>query len=170
MDVAFSLRQLSVNDAASYRGLRLDGLYKHPEAFGASWADEAGKPLEWFAARLQGNRVFGGWLADGSLAGVAGLSVPDAVRLRHKGVLWGMYVQPAARGTGMAAALVQHVIEQAGDTLEEILLTFTASNMAAARLYGRFGFQPYGVEPRAFKIEECYHDMVLMRLRLSSSD
>ncbi len=169
MDVTFSLRQLSVGDAASYRGLRLDGLCRHPEAFGASWADEAGKPLDWFAARLQGNRVFGGWLADGSLAGVTRLSVPDAARLRHKSVLWGMYVQPEARGIGMAAALVQRVIEQAGGALEEILLTFTASNVAAAKLYTRFGFQQYGVEPRAFKIEECYHDMVLMRLRLSSS-
>ena len=170
MDVMFSLRQLFAGNAASYRDLRLDGLCRHPEAFGASWADEAGKPLEWFAARLQGNWIFGGWLADGSLAGVAGLSVPDAVRLRHKGVLWGMYVQPEARGTGMAAALVQRVIEQAGGPLEEILLTFTASNVAAAKLYARFGFQQYGVEPRAFKIEECYHDMVLMRLRFPSSD
>lgn len=133
--MAFSLRQLSVNDAANYRGLRLDGHYKHPEAFGASWADEEGRPLEWFEARLEGNRVFGGWLEDGSLAGVAGLSVPDAIRLRHKAVLWGMYVQPEARGTGLAAALVQHVIDQVGDTLEEILLTFMASNMAAAKLY-----------------------------------
>lgn len=87
MDMTFSLRQLSASDAASYRGLRLDGLCRHSNAFGASWADEAGKPLEWFAARLQGNRIFGGWLVDGSLAGVAGLTVPDAVRLRHKGAL-----------------------------------------------------------------------------------
>ncbi len=169
MDVTFSLRQLSAGDAASYRSLRLEGLCRHPEAFGASWADEASKPLEWFSARLQGNRVFGGWLADGSLAGVAGLRVPDAAKLQHKGVLWGMYVRPEARGTGMAAALVQRVIEQASGTLEELLLTFTASNVGAAKLYARFGFQRYGAEPRAVKIEDRYYDIVLMRLCLPNS-
>lgn len=81
----------------------------------------------------------------------------------------GMYVLPEARGTGMAAALVQHVIEEASGTVEEILLTYTASNVAAAKLYRRFGFEQYGAEPRAVKIEDRYHDIVLMRLRLPGS-
>lgn len=164
-----SVQQLRPGDAASYRSLRLDGLHRHPEAFGASWDDEAGKPLEWFAAQLQGSPVFGSCLADGSLAGVAGLRVPELAKLRHKGVLWGMYVLPEARGTGMAASLVQHVIEQAHGTVEEILLTYTASNVAAAKLYSRFGFERYGAEPRAVKIEGRYHDIVLMRLRVPGS-
>jgi len=33
------------------------------------------------------------------LVGVAGFRVEDAVKLRHKGVLWGMYVRPEARRT-----------------------------------------------------------------------
>ncbi len=167
--MTLSVQQLSPGDATSYRSLRLDGLRRHPEAFGASWDDEADKPVEWFAARLQGSPVFGSWLADGSLAGVAGLRVPEPAKLRHKGVLWGMYVLPEARGTGMAAALVQHAIEQASGTVEEILLTYTASNVAAAKLYGRFGFERYGAEPRAVKIENRYHDIVLMRRRLPGS-
>ena len=169
MDVTFSLRALCADDAASYQALRLDGLRRHPEAFGAALADEADKPLAWFAARLQGNQVFGCRLADGSLVGVAGLSVPHSTRLRHKGFLWGMYVKPEARGTGMAAALMHRVIKQADGALEEILLTFTASNTPAAKLYARHGFQQYGLEPRAFKIEDSYHDMVLMRLCLPTA-
>jgi ribosomal protein S18 acetylase RimI-like enzyme len=69
----------------------------------------------------------------------------------------------------MAAALVRHVIEQASGIAEEILLTYTASNMAAAKLYSRFGFEPYGAELRAVRIEDCFHDIVLMRRRLSGS-
>ena len=165
MAVTGSVRRLCASDADSYRGIRLDGLRRHPEAFGAAWEDEADKPLDWFAARLGGGVVFGGWAA-GALAGVAGLMVPATAKLRHKGVLWGMYVQPGARGTGMAPALVQRVIEHAGDTLEEVLLTITASNTAAARLYARFGFEQYGTEPRALKLDGRYHDLVLMRLPL----
>ena len=94
------------------------------------------------------------------------MSVPAAAKLRHKGALWGMYVMPEARGTGMAAALLRHVIGQAGGMVEEVLLTCTASNVAAEKLYGRFGFERYGGEPRAVKVGDCYHDVVLMRLRL----
>ena len=165
--MTFSIRQLGVSDAASYRDLRLDGLHRHPEAFGASWDDEAGQSLDWFAARLASNRVFGAWMADGCLAGIAGLGVPAAAKLRHKGVLWGMYVLHAARGTGVAAALVQRVIEQAAGTVEEVLLTYTASNVAAERLYVRFGFERYGAEPRAVRIGDRYYDIVLMRLPLA---
>lgn len=164
--VTVAVRRLLHGDAADYRDLRLDGLRRHPEAFGASWDDEAGQPLDWFAARLLGNCVFGAWLPGGVLAGVAGLSVPAAAKLRHKGALWGMYVVPEARGTGMAAALLRHVIGQAGGMVEEVLLTCTASNVAAENLYGRFGFERYGGEPRAVKVGDCYHDVVLMRLRL----
>ena len=157
--------RLAASDAASYRDIRLDGLRRHPEAFGASWTDEADRPLNWFARRLEDNVVFGGWAA-GTLAGVAGLMTPAVAKMRHKGVLWGMYVRPGARGTGLAAALVQRVIGHAGSVAEEILLTVTASNPAAAKLYARFGFQQYGFEPRALKIEDRYHDLMLMRLPL----
>ena len=109
----------------AYRELRLEGLARHPDAFGASWEDEAARPLPWFAERLERNAVFGGWVAGGSeLAGVAGLLVPEAAKLRHKGVLWGMYVRPRARRTGLAAALLEgaraagllcHPVHVAGD-------------------------------------------------------
>ena len=41
----FTIRQLGVSDALIYRDIRLEGLSRNPEAFGASWDDEAGKPL-----------------------------------------------------------------------------------------------------------------------------
>ncbi|WP_156963926.1 hypothetical protein [Muricoccus aerilatus] len=34
-------RHLSTSDVAEYRDLRLAGLQAHPEAFGASWEEEA---------------------------------------------------------------------------------------------------------------------------------
>lgn len=156
------VRRLEAHDVVDYRELRLEALKSHPEAFMASWEDESGKPRAWWAERLAASTVFGGWIDDSTLLGVAGCYLQAAVKHRHKGVLWGMYVRPVARGSGLTAALVQRVIEHARPLAEEIKLTVVASNAAAHRLYSAAGFKQYGLERRALKVGEEYFDEVLM--------
>jgi RimJ/RimL family protein N-acetyltransferase len=160
------VRRLEADDVTDYRELRLEGLERHPEAFGFSWEDESARPASWWAERLETNMVLGGWIDDSPLLGVAGLYLQTAAKLRHKGILWGMYVRPVARGTGLAASLLQRVIEQARPLVEEINLTVIASNFAAHRLYSTAGFEQYGLERRALKIDDAYYDEVFMSLPL----
>ena len=163
--VPFEVRRLSAPDAVSYRALRLDGLRAHPEAFGASWEEEAAQPLAWFADRLSRNAIFGGGPAGTSdLRGVVGFYVLDSAKQRHKGVLWGMFVQPEARRTGLGRSLLARVLEHAMQAVEEVRLTVVATNKAAVRLYERAGFEQYGLERRALKIDHDYYDEVLMAL------
>lgn len=75
-----------------------------------------------------------------------------------------MYVRPEVRGTGLAAALVARVAEQARGAVEEVQLTVVTSNTAAVRLYTRAGFSQYGLERRALKIGTQYYDEALMAL------
>lgn len=75
-----------------------------------------------------------------------------------------MFVKAEARGTGLGRSLIARVLEHAASTVEEIRLTVVATNMAAIRLYKRAGFEQYGLERRALKIGEDYHDEVLMAL------
>lgn len=49
-------------------------------------------------------------------------------------------------------------------TVEEVRLTVVATNTAAVRQYTRAGFNQYGLERRALKIGDDYHDEVLMAL------
>jgi RimJ/RimL family protein N-acetyltransferase len=164
--IPLKVRRLETDDVASYRELRLEGLKSHPEAFGASWEDEAGKPHSWWAERLEANTVLGGWIDSSPLLGVAGFHVQGATKHRHKGILWGMYVRPQARGSGLAASLVQRVIEHAESLVEQICLTVVASNAAAHRLYSAAGFEQYGLERRGLKVGDVYYDEVLMALPL----
>jgi ribosomal protein S18 acetylase RimI-like enzyme len=158
----FLLRRLSASDADAYRALRLEGLHNHPEAFGASWEEEVIQPLDWFADRLERNVVIAGFADDLQLLGTAGLGLQQALKLKHKGVLWGMYVRPEARGTGLAAALVERVMGEAQGIVKEIQLRVVTSNQAAVRLYTRFGLKEYGLERRALKIGARYYDELLM--------
>lgn len=50
--------RLTGRDAAAFREIRLEGLQEHPEAFGASWEDEATQSKAQFAARLDSSVVF----------------------------------------------------------------------------------------------------------------
>ena len=164
--ISIRLRRLQASDAAGFREVRLEGLKAHPEAFLSPWEDEVDKPTSWWVERLERYTVVGGWVGSSPLAGVAGLRVEDRIELRRKGVLWGMYVRPQARGTGLAAALVREVIGHARTRVEELGLTVTASNAAARRLYTAAGFREYGLGRRALKIGSEYHDEVLMSLSL----
>ena len=103
MDAAeICIRQLTPGDAASYRSIRLEGLKQSPEAFGSTFDAEFTKPLAWFFERLSGSVVFGA-ISDAKILGVAGFAVRDGEKEAHKGLLWGMYVRPDARGPGSRA-------------------------------------------------------------------
>jgi GNAT superfamily N-acetyltransferase len=110
--ISLKLRRLETGDLAIYRDLRLQGLKSHSTSLRVFMGARGGKPLSWWAERLEANTVFGGWVNSSRLAGVTGLRLQDAVKLQHKGVVW-MYVRPETRGTGLAAALVQQVVERA---------------------------------------------------------
>lgn len=156
------LRRLGVSDAEAFRELRLKGLRDHPEAFGASWEEESEKPLSWFAERLTGNVVLAGCADDGRLLGIAAFGIRQSLKMRHKGFLWGMYVRPEARGSGLAAALVEGVLREALGAVEEVQLAVITSNEKAIRLYTRLGFRQYGLEKRALKVDGRAYDELLM--------
>ncbi len=165
----FIFRRLGVDDAALYRGLRLEGLQSCPTAFSSSWDEENRHALEKFSDRLEKNVTLGGWLNErSSLCGIASLFVPDTTKLRHKASIVGVYVRPEARGTGLAQALLEQLIAHASEQVEALLITVEASNIAALRLYGRLGFEEYGREPRALKVNGAYYDEILMTLSLLS--
>ena len=159
--MGFVIHPLRPDEAASYREIRLEGLRLHPTAFSAAFEFEAAQPLAFFEARLSGGTTFGGFRGQ-ELLGVVGFLPEAGVKRAHKGHLWGMYVRPAARGTGLARQLVEAVLEYAQDRVELVQLSVIAGNVPAQRLYVALGFVGYGVEERALKVEGRYYDEVHM--------
>jgi ribosomal protein S18 acetylase RimI-like enzyme len=157
-----SARRLVVEDSATFRSFRLYALKTCPEAFGAAWEDELAQPLNWFSGRIERNIIIGGFDAGQKLVGTAALFPSEAPKTRHKGIVWGVFVSPAARGAGLASRLLDIALSEAAHVVEEARLTVGTSNASAIELYKRAGFIEYGTEPRALKVADQYHDEYLM--------
>ena len=162
----FTIRPLRVDEAASYRDIRLEALRLHPEGFSASFEQEAARPLAFFEDRLTGSVIFGGFRDDVLLA-TSGFRIQSGAKSAHKAMLWGMYVRLEARGSGLARRMVEAVLDHARNRVELVQLTVVAGNLNAHRLYLSCGFQQYGIEERALKLEGRYLDEVLMVKRLT---
>jgi ribosomal protein S18 acetylase RimI-like enzyme len=161
---SFQIRRLSAADAEAFRAIRLEGLERHPSAFGASFKEESARSLAFFADRLDANHVLAG--EDQSrLLGVAGFQFHDSEKVRHRGTLWGMYVREEARGTGLARRLVDGILAHGRERVEEVGLRVWAENATAIALYKSAGFAITGQDARSLKVDGVYYDELLMQIR-----
>jgi RimJ/RimL family protein N-acetyltransferase len=164
-----AIRRLGAADAEPYRQIRHEALERHPEAFASSLEEELRLSVADYAERLTRAppaAVFGAFEGE-RLVGTAGVYAHSGLKVRHGGVLWGVYIRQAWRGSGVAERLARTVVRHAGEAgLEVLELTVGRDNRAAYTLYERLGFTPYGVRDDALKVDGRYVAEVLMLLRL----
>jgi len=160
----FSIRRLDRDDASMFKDIRLEGLARHPEAFGASHDEELDYSLTQIGDRIENSTIFGGFADDGTLVGVVAVARSKGAKMRHIATIWGMYVRPEGRGTGLSRSLMIAAIEEARQTCRSIRLTVVSSNTAAIRLYESLGFKAWAIDMEALKVGDTYHDEILMRL------
>lgn len=141
-DPAVGLDRLTADDWERSRALRLTALGSDPDAFFRSLDEERELPEARWRERLAGPAVT--WLAvvDGADVGMV-TCLPDShERLPELVALW---VAPAARGRGVAAALVGSAADFARDGgARELRLWLADSNTSATALYDRLGATPTG--------------------------
>jgi ribosomal protein S18 acetylase RimI-like enzyme len=165
---AISIRPLGSADLADYKRLRDDMLALHPEAFTSDAGSEAEKAPADYLHRLGLDRRDGGQFLLGAwrsarLVGAIGCERDERLKVRHIGKVIGMMVRPEARGAGIGALLLEACIAEARHAgVETLILTVTAENAAAVRLYERHGFVGYGTLGRAIKVADRYHDKLHM--------
>ena len=168
------LRILAPDDAEAFWRLRLQGFRDEPLAFGSTAEDHAGRPLSDVARELgrgEDHFAVGAFLSEGGgerLVGMLGLDRDRRAKRRHRAKVWGMYVDPSARGRGVGKALVDEIVARARRTpgLEQLHLTVMADNAPARRLYERVGFASYGCAPRAMILDGNGYDEHLLWLDL----
>lgn len=161
------IRRLNGGDAEGYRVLRHEALLQNPEAFSSSYEDEMYYEASDYKQRLDSKFTYTFGAFDGDLlVGVVTLVPEGKLKLKHRANIFAMYVTDSQRGRGLGRELVKTAIQQAAElsSVEQIHLTVTSSNEPAKKLYTSLGFEPYGVEKNALRIDGTYYDEDLMVL------
>jgi ribosomal protein S18 acetylase RimI-like enzyme len=168
------IRRLASADAQEFFDVRIAGLREFPEAFGESVEEFQNRTIAEIETNLAATEtsedvIVGAF--DERLVGVVGFRTQSQSKTAHTGVLWGMFVLPEARRNGVARSLLAEILAHAKSAqgVEQIKLAVESSNLPAVRLYESFGFQRFGIEPRALKLGGKYYAEDLMMLELDTS-
>lgn len=165
------IRLLGPADAKEYLELRLEALKENPEAFSSSYEEVVNRPNP----VAQYEKSFGladqynfGAFENDRLIGMVTLLPETKEKLKHKANIVAMYVTPSQRGKGLGSALLSEAIKQA-DKLEgitKINLSVVSINYGAKALYKKFGFESYGLEEKAIRVNNVFLDEDYMSLSL----
>lgn len=112
-----------------------------------------------------------GAYVEATLAGVVSFmrDGADRQKLRHKGILFRMYVSMDFRGQGIGKKLIAALLERVkaiGD-IEQVNLTVASDNKPAKAMYEKFGFETFGSEKNAIRWKGKYFTEEQMVLRMS---
>jgi RimJ/RimL family protein N-acetyltransferase len=173
---AVMLRVLTSQDLPAFVTLRNASLLRYPDAFTSDYATEKDRSPEAFASRLgdaqSGHFVLGAFDAQGQLVGTIAMERDKDVRpqKRHIAHITAVMVADSAQRMGVAKQLVKRCIKlaQAILSIDQLVLTVTASNLHVVRLYEHAGFVPYGLLPRAILVQGQFFDKLHMRLDLAA--
>lgn len=165
------LRMLTSEDAEVYRGLRLQSLQLHPEAYLSSYESEKKLSIVTTRIRLEpseNNFTLGAFDGEEKLVGIVTFFRESRPKIDHKANIYSVFVDSDVRKQGVGRRLMVELIARARllPGLEILNLTVTSNNVAAKRLYESLGFICYGTEPKAMKLGDEYLDEDLMILML----
>lgn len=135
-----NVRVLGEADWELFRSVRLRALEESPEAFVATHAEEAAEGDDFWMQRMQRSpRLLAE--VDGEPVGTASVGeVPDA---EASAQLFGLWVDPSRRGTGIATALVRAGAEAAVAMGKRHLLYWVGTeNGRAVAFASGYGFRP----------------------------
>jgi cyclohexyl-isocyanide hydratase len=164
------VKEIYASDIAAYKAFFLKGLVEDGANFRISPEDERDAL---FPTLGTPDSFTLGAFEDQRLAGIVSFQREgrDRVKLRHKGLLFRMYVDPQFRGKGVGRALITTLLGRVatlGD-IEQINLTVVSSNPVAKKLYEQFGFVSFALEKNALKWKGHYYTEEQMVLFLDNA-
>ncbi len=165
--MALSIRWLSENDWQDFRAVRLAALQEAPDAFGSTFAEESERDeAQWRAEMQRAQRM----VAERGGTVVGTMSVGEVADDPEAVDLFGLWVAPEARNTGVSWRLVEAAAQQATeDGRSRMYYWVSTENGRAIAFATNFGFRPTGQRRAATVADEEFGDQeVALVLSLGS--
>lgn len=164
------IKDVTSNYLDIYKKLILKGLKEDEDCFRIAPEDEQ---YEVFPTKDKADSFTIGAFQSDELIGVASFKRDgeNRVKLRHKGILFKIYVNSKHRRKGIAKQLIMEVINRVKliPNIEQINLTVIPTNQHAKKLYEKFGFETFASEEKAVKWQGKYFDEDQMKLMLENN-
>ncbi len=162
-------RKLQPGESGIYRKIRLESLKKFPDCFGSTYEEEIqAKKLgyETYIEEQTPGRFIIGTFADDTLIGICGFFRETSQKVKHRGAIIQMYVDPVFKGQQIGRTLLQKTIEEAFtiQEVEQLVLGVVTGNKSANKIYEDAGFKEYGFIRDYLKSDRQYADQRLMIL------
>jgi ribosomal protein S18 acetylase RimI-like enzyme len=157
-----TVRPLQDSDAERFKAIRVLATKTSPTSLWATHEEEENRSIDEFAARIRQTdtqTVFGAFAAD-SLVGVTGVRREPLIQIRHRAMIWGVFVDPEHRRQRIAQTLLEAAAEHAAQKWGciQLKLQVNTENVAAKTLYVAQGFVRFGVEPRVLRVNGRFYD------------
>jgi ribosomal protein S18 acetylase RimI-like enzyme len=162
-----NVRVLDEDDWAQYRDVRLAALQESPEAFVATFEEESALDEAAWRERMRRSRRLVA-ASGGNVVGVVSIGRAGQEE-DNAGELFGLWVTPAERGSGVAWQLVQAGAAQArADGRSHLAYWVGTDNGAAVAFASSFGFRPTDTRrPMRVTSEEDGEEEIAMVLPLA---
>ena len=136
-----SVRRITRDDWAAFRAIRLRALADAPDAFGITLGEAQPKPDVAWQDRAGGPGLLLIGFAGELPVAIGGLHAPEGSLDAY---VWGMWVEPAWRGRGLAGSILDELLDWARRHDRAVSLHVTEGNDGARRLYEAASFEPTG--------------------------
>jgi ribosomal protein S18 acetylase RimI-like enzyme len=163
--------EISSDQAAAYKSFFSIGLTTDADSFRLSVNDDLDAL---FPTKGTTDSFTLGAYVESELAGVVSFAREgdNREKLRHKGLLFRMYVAGGYRGQGVGRKLIEDLLKRVNNLpdIEQINLTVVNNNHRAKALYESFGFNTFSTEVNAIKLNDKYltEDTMVLMLDRSS--
>lgn len=170
MNNEITIRELKIEDVDKYKSVRLELLLKEPNSFGSSFEEENNFEESMWNNRLTKKNITGfGAFSDEDLVAIVLAVLNPRKKIKHIATLNSMYVKPAYRKLGIGEDLIKRAVSYLKTQHVEIInLSVASENIKAINLYQKLGFNIYGEEKKAIKLNDDYIDLYLMTKIINS--
>lgn len=167
MDIEF--RKLLPHESDSYRDIRLQCLKKFPKNFTSNYQDEKAKDKLFFQPHIENsstNTFVIGAFHNTNLIGISGFNRYEKEKTSHSGIIIQVYVIPDYQGKNIGSNIIKTTLNEAFkiNGIEQVEIDVITINKNAEKIYGKIGFETYGIQKNYLKIDNEYYDHKMMMI------